>query len=190
MRINEKDLNKLNIKNNQKKKPKTYYDRLNEAIKTGFCFKNDKIQLKEKVLIIDLNNVYLLSHNDILRIHYKKLYPYIKLWKDRIKHVVEKVNLKSNGWKIKENYKYKIEVLYTTKNSNYLDYDAVISASKYIIDGLIVSGVIEDDSIDFVPVILSKQNKNKEKNAIKVVVSQISEEEYMSYYSEEFKKSF
>jgi hypothetical protein len=188
MKMSNKDFNNLKINGVKKTTPRTYYNRLNEAIKTGFCFKSDKAYNTGEAIIFEFINVYLLSHNDILRIHYKKMYPYIKLWKERVKHISKEINIEELNKS--EDYKLKIEILYITKNSNFLDYDSTIAASKYIIDGLTESNIIEDDSIEFIPIILSKQDKNKEENAIKIVITPITQEEYESYYSKEFKKMF
>ena len=184
MKMSEKDFKSLS--KGKKKKPRTCYDRLNEAVKTGFDFKNDKIILSEKSIVLNFKGVALLSHNDILRIKFDVMYRYIKLWKERVAYLVEQVSL--NEWEKNKVKKLKIEFLYTTKNKQCLDYDSTIGAVKFVIDGLTESSVIFDDSIEFVPVVLSRQKQTKEENSLIVVITPIEEQEYEKYFSEEFKK--
>lgn len=196
MKISKKELNSLlknkekvkkniNNKNKIETKKRTYYDRLNDAIKFGFNFREDKITINNKSAILHFNNVYLLSHNDILRINFKMMYKYIKLWKERVAHLVNKVSLEE--WQETKSKKIKIEFLYTTKNSQCLDYDSTVGAVKFIIDGLTESSVIFDDSIEFIPVVLSRQKRTEGNNSLTVVLTPITEEEYETYFSNEFK---
>ena len=190
MKISQKDLNKI-IKNKSTKNTKLpkikrdYYDRLEEAIKTGFVFSKDEIFINEKSVIIKFNDVVFLSHNDILRIHFKRMYRYIKLWKDRVKEICKEKDFST--WECNKKKPMKIEFMYNTKNNEFLDYDATIGAFKFILDGLTENGVIVDDSMDYVPIILSKQNKNKDNNSIYVVVTSLDMENYENYFSDEFK---
>jgi hypothetical protein len=186
MKMSEKDLNSL--MKPSKKKARTYYDRLDEAVTTGFNFKNDSIVLNENSMVLNFSGVYLLSHNDILRIQFKKMYRYISLWKERVGNLIEDVSLKE--WEKNKIKKIKIEFLYTTQNKQCLDYDSTVGAVKFVIDGLTESSVIFDDSIEFIPVVLSRQKKTRGENALMVVLTPIEEEEYENYFSEEFKKHF
>lgn len=197
MKINQKDLNKL-IKNNTnlinnnnktiKKVKRTYYDRLEDAIKTGFVFSNDEIIINKYSIIFKFNDVVFLSHNDILRIHFKRMYRYIKLWKERVKSICKDKDF--SEWHEFQDKPMKIEFLYNTKNNEFLDYDSTIGAFKFILDGLTENKIIVDDSMNYVPIILSKQLKNKEKNSIYVVVSILDIEKYNDYFSDEFKNIY
>lgn len=190
MRINQKELNKIiknkNTNNSKLNKPKrTYYDRLDEAIKTGFVFSNDEVKISSESIVFKFNDVVFLSHNDILRIHFKRMYKYIKLWKDRVKEICKDKDF--SEWSINKDYPIKIEFLYNTKNNEFLDYDSTIGAFKFILDGFTENGVIMDDSMDYVPIILSKQRKNKKNNSIYVVITPLNLNEYENYFSKEFK---
>lgn len=190
MKISQKDLNKI-IKNKSSttkslgKVKRTYYDRLEEAIKTGFIYSKDEIEISEKCIILKFNDVVFLSHNDILRIHFKRMYRYIKLWKNRVKEICKDKNFEC--WENNKSKPMKIEFLYNTKNNEFIDYDSTMGSFKFILDGLTESGIIVDDSMDYVPVILSKQIKNKECNSIYVVITSLDMEKYENYFSEEFK---
>lgn len=188
MKISQKDLNKL-IKNSKSNKPnkvkRTYYDRLEEAIKTGFVYSKDEIEISSEYIIFKFNDVVFLSHNDILRIHFKRMYRYIKLWKDRVKELCKDKDF--SKWDVNKNKPMKIEFLYNTKNNELLDYDSTVGAFKFILDGFTESGVIVDDSMEHVPIILSKQRKNKDNNSIYVVITPLNINEYNNYFSEEFK---
>jgi len=168
------------------KNKRTYYDRLEDAIRDGFDFKDDKISINEKSMVLVFNRVCLLSHNDILRIQFKRMYRYISLWKKRVINLVDTVDLKE--WEKNKVKKIKIEFLYITNNKQYLDYDSTVGAVKFIIDGLTKSSAIFDDSLEFIPVILSRQQKTQGDNSLIVVLTPIEEEEYEKYFSEEFKK--
>jgi len=193
MRMSSKDLelllkSKSNKSESQSlsKNKRTYYDRLEDAIRDGFDFKDDKISINEKSMVLVFNRVCLLSHNDILRIQFKRMYRYISLWKKRVINLVDTVDLKE--WEKNKVKKIKIEFLYITNNKQYLDYDSTVGAVKFIIDGLTKSSAIFDDSLEFIPVILSRQQKTQGDNSLIVVLTPIEEEEYEKYFSEEFKK--
>jgi hypothetical protein len=185
--INLEDLNKMSKgkKSLLDKKPKkrTYYDRLNDAVDHGFSFKRDLFSYDEekKELYIEFRDIILISHNDLLRIKFQSAYKYIKLWKERV------VFLLSGKCKKFES-SVKIEVLIKTSKSQTLDYDASIACVKFIIDGLVKSNVIEDDTIDYVPLVLTHQEKTKDKmSSIFIVISEISKKELDSYFSNSFK---
>ncbi len=186
MKISKSDLNKIikNSKNNKVKVQRTYYDRLEEAIKTGFVFSKDEIEISSKSIVFKFNDVVFLSHNDILRIHFKRMYRYIKLWKDRVKELCKDRDF--SEWEINKNSPMKIEFLYNTKNNEFLDYDSTIGSFKFILDGFTENGIIVDDSMDYVPIILSKQRKNKNKNSIYVVITPLDLKDYENYFSEKF----
>lgn len=164
------------------KKSRTYYDRLKDAVESGFSYKKDISYVDEKSIVLEFNNVSILSHNDILRINFKQLYPYIKMWKERVKNNISKItedeilNFNSN--------KVKIEFLFKLKHKKFLDYDATVACSKFIIDGIVESGFLSDDTKDIVPVILTDQIKNSEnENSIIVIINEISELELLKYFS-------
>ena len=169
-----------------KKQSRTYYDRLEDAINYGFNFDNDIFIQEEDSLILKFNDVYFLSHNDILRIHFKRLYKYIKLWKERVKSISKKIDI--NKWENVKNKLLKIEFIYVNNNNEFLDYDSTIASFKFILDGLTESKIIIDDNQDHVPIILSKQLKSKEKNSIIVIITVLNQEEINNYFSEESKK--
>ncbi len=166
----------------QKKKARTYYDRLREAVESGFSHKKDISYIDEKSIVLEFNNVSILSHNDILRINFKQLYPYIKMWKERVKENIKKISEKE-----KEKFnseKVKIEFLFKLKHKKFLDYDATVACSKFIIDGIVESGFLDDDTIEIVPVILTDQVKNSEdESSILVVINEITESELLKYFS-------
>lgn len=184
MRIKSSELNSILKSKGEKNIKRTYYDRLKEAISTGFNFSNDSVVVSKDSIVIDFNEVYFLSHNDLLRIHFKSLYRYIKLWKDRVKYVFSNEDL--SVWEESKKNKLKIEFLYVTKNNDYLDYDSTVGSFKFIMDGLTEAGIIIDDSMEYVPLVLSKQKKNNKKNSIKVVITVLKEEDYDKCFSDKF----
>lgn len=195
--IDIKDLNKI-IKNkntkikinddSEKKQPKrTYYDRLNDAVNYGFSFKNDSISInnEKNECILKFENVVLISHNDLLRINFKMAYKYIKLWKDRVKNIVSTLEL--NDLDIFLNNKVKLEFLIKTKNNQTLDYDASVGCVKFIIDGLVESKILIDDSIEHIPLVLTTQKKVKDDiSSIYIVIKKTSDEEIKSFNSDTF----
>lgn len=168
-----------------KKTARTYYDRLEDAINYGFNFDNDIIIQKEESLVIKFNNVYFLSHNDILRIHFKRLYKYIKLWKERVIYISKKID--TNLWEPIKNQPLKIEFIYLNNNNEFLDYDSTIASFKFILDGLTESKIIIDDNQQHIPIILSKQIKSKDNNGIILIITPLKEEEINNYFSNESK---
>ena len=164
------------------KKSRTYYDRLKDAVESGFSYKKDIAYVDEKSIVLEFNNVSILSHNDILRINFKQLYPYIKMWKERVKNNISKIT-KDEALNFNSN-KVKIEFLFKLKHKKFLDYDATVACSKFIIDGIVESGFLSDDTIDIVPVILTDQIKNSEnENSIIVIINEINELELLKYFS-------
>jgi hypothetical protein len=177
--INLKDLKKIKGENKVKR---TYYDRLNDAVESGFSFKLDDFYKVNSKLVFEFNDVALISLNDLLRINFKSCYKYIKLWKERVINIVDKNKI--------ENYPFgddrvKIEFIIETKNNQTLDYDASIACTKFITDGLVKSKIIKDDSLKYLPMIISKQKKSTNGiSSIKMVLSKITESELDSFFSE------
>ena len=124
----------------------------------------------------------MLSNNDMLRIHYKKSYKYRELWKERIISLVNENKLK----KIKD--PVLIEALYIKRNNKTLDYDSSISCLKYIIDGFVKSGILEDDCISIVPYILTKTIVDKSQKFDSIILSIKEIDEHFNPHSEEFNK--
>lgn len=189
--ISASDYNSLNKKtksSNTLKKTRTYYDRLNDAISSGFSFKKDEYKFENETLIFSFLDVAILSHNDILRINFKKLYPYIKLWKERVKNTASKIPESQSDYFL--NKEVKIEFLFKTKTEKKLDYDSSVACSKFIIDGLVESNILIDDVVDIVPLILTKQIKNKIKeNTIIVIISEVNQLYMENLFSETLKNN-
>lgn len=175
--ISSSDFKKMQTK----KKSRTYYDRLEDAINFGFNFDKDIIKQDENSLIIEFNEVYFLSHNDILRIHFKRLYRYIKLWKERVINISKKID--KNNWDLIKINPLKIEFIYVNNNNEFLDYDSTIASFKFILDGLTESEIIIDDNQNHVPIILSRQLKSKDKNAIILVITPIQDIDINNFFS-------
>ncbi len=172
------------IKN--KKTSRTYYDRLEDAVNYGFNFDKDSFIQKENSLILKFNDVYFLSHNDILRIHFKRLYRYIKLWKNRVIELSKKIDM--TRWEKLKNKKLKIEFIYINNNNEFLDYDSTIASFKFILDGLTESKIILDDNQDNIPIILSKQIKSIDSNSIIVILTPLEDSDIDNYFSIEAKE--
>ena len=171
------------------KKKRTYYDRLNDAVETGFSFKEDEIHvdLEKEECFIKFKNTVLINHNDLLRIKFNVAYKYIKLWKERVVNVVKKLD--DSQMKIFLNNPVKIEILIETKNAMTLDYDASIGSSKFIIDGLVKSKILEDDTKEHIPLILTSQKKSKVNiSSIYIIIKPIKEYELRKYFSDSFNK--
>jgi hypothetical protein len=190
--ISVEDFKKLNkkkkkTKDSKKAKTRTGYDRLKDAVEFGFSFKKDLISISEDECIIKLEDISLLSHNDILRINFKILYTYISLWKERIASITSKLSEKE-----KETFHsspVKIEFLLETNKSHTLDYDASIACIKFIVDGLVESKLLKDDTIQYIPLMLTEQIKDKSKpNSIYLIINKTSKEEIYKLYSPSFNK--
>tara|TARA_B100000700_G_scaffold267699_1_gene307838 strand:- start:114584 stop:115135 length:552 start_codon:yes stop_codon:yes gene_type:complete len=163
----------------EKKSKRTYYDRYNDAVTKGFSFKKDSIYKINDSIIIEFNDVILLSFNDLLRIHHAKTSKYKALWKERVNNI-----LKNKGYNL--DTPICIEILYINHKNKKLDYDASIACLKYIIDGLVKSEFIKDDTQEHVPLILSKTilDKNKEYDSIILCVREAKNINH--YYSDNF----
>jgi hypothetical protein len=188
--INLKDINLIKSKKTNKKteKKRTYYDRLNDAVETGFSYKKDEIIFNKEhnICILKFVDVALISHNDILRINFKVAYKYIKLWKDRVQHLVKKSEIPLPEC-FNEN-KVIFEFLIKTNHSQTLDYDSSVACLKFIVDGVVKSKLIKDDSLDNIPLMLTKQQKVKnEPSSIYLVISTITDKEVDSHFSNMFK---
>ena len=174
-------ISEFNKLKKEKKKTRTYYDRYNDAVSKGFSFKKDDIYvLKNDSIVIEFNDVILLSLNDLLRIHEKKAYKYKCLWKERVINILEKNNYNINT-------PITIEILYINRKNKKLDYDASIACTKYIIDGLVKAKLIEDDTQEHIPLILSNTIINKDAEYDSVILCIKSIGDINNYYSEDFK---
>jgi hypothetical protein len=186
--INLKDIKSIKSKVKTSDKKRTYYDRLNEAVETGFSYKKDVIthDNKNNICVLKFIDVALISHNDILRINFKVAYKYIKLWKDRVQNLVKNLDTPLPDC-FNEN-KVIFEFLIKTNNSQTLDYDSSVACLKFIVDGVVKSKLIKDDSLDNIPLMLTKQKKVKnEPSSIYLVISTITDVEVESHFSDTFK---
>jgi hypothetical protein len=188
--LSAKDLKKHGIEVAAKtKKRRTGVDRMLEAISSGFPCGADSCSLSNGKLFIELNVVSLLSHNDILRINFKQLHRYICLWKERIALSLRALNHDKKKFVFAESVK--IEFLYERKTARKLDYDSAVAVTKFIVDGLVEQKVIEDDSDDFLKLILVKQCHGKsDTDNIKLLISPCSESDVDKLFSLELSKLF
>jgi len=76
--------------------------------------------------------------------------------------------------------------MYKTKNAQEYDPDAIVSAFKSALDGLVNSGILIDDKVANVPLIIPRQEKTKKENSLFIVLSKIENVE--RFYSETFNK--
>lgn len=182
--INLKDFNT----NKTKQKKRTYYDRLNEAVKTGFPLGKDTLIEKENSIIYKFHDVVLISNNDLLRIKFNLCTKYKNLWKERVENLSKRIENKD----IFKNKKVKIEYLLETNKSVTLDYDSAISSTKFITDGFVNSGLLIDDNLNYVPLILSNQKKVKKNEVSKLyaIITVVDDEYLKSLYSDDFNSCF
>jgi len=173
------------------KEKRTAIDRINDAVVTLEQYpNNDKVYMHKDTLILNFEDIALISNNDLLRTDNRKIYGFKKAWHERVAHLLKNVDL--SNWKTKEN-PVVIEFLYCTKNSKRYDPDSIISAFKSTLDGLVEAKVLKDDTVEDIPLIIARQEKsticperNKKINTLTIVISPAND--ISRYYSEAFKK--
>lgn len=192
VRLNSKDLKKLladnKLPNDTISKPitRTARDRLNDAIDIMNAEGvDDKIFFNEthNICILEFQNIAFISNNDLLRIDNREIYKLKMGWHNRIEALVKGVSLEK--WQRTKENKILIEFLYKTKNAQMYDPDAICSAFKAPLDGLVASGLIKDDNLDCVPLIIPRQEKTKNENSLYIVLSECPNIE--SFYTDTFK---
>lgn len=191
MKINNKDLKSLMNATGQTiegvKKTRTSFDRLQDATEIvnqkGI---NDNIYFNEdySVCILEFRNIAFISNNDLLRIDNREIYKLKMAWHTRVEELVKKVSL--DKWEETKNHPILIEFMYKTKNAQEYDPDAIVSAFKATLDGIVNAGLIIDDKVSHVPLIIPRQEKTKKENSLFVVLSKIGNVE--RFYSDTFKK--
>jgi hypothetical protein len=187
VRLNKNQLKSLNLSQDPtKKKQKSPMDRFYSVVDFNKNDEEDSIVISNDKIIINLKSIKLLSNNDLLRIDNRKLTKYKNQCKDRIKNLVNYNAIKK--WKeSSENKKIKLEYIYAPSHGKKMDtVDGITGAFKYLIDGLTLSGLIKDDSDEYLPVALPKQFKGN--NEIYILLTLI--ENIDDYYSKEFKDLF
>lgn len=188
VKLSQKDLNRININqdSNKEKKQKTPMDRFYSIIDFNQNDTLDTINVTKDKVIINIKNIKLLSNNDMLRIDNRKLTRYKNQCKDRIKNLVNKIDI--NEWQNNsKNKKIKLEYIYAPSHGKKMDtIDGISGAFKYLIDGLTLSNLIIDDSDEYLPVAISKQFKGS--NEIFILLTLIDNID--NYYSPEFKRLF
>lgn len=177
-------LGELGLKESENKR--NNQDRLSDAIeKIKVLNEKDKICLNEdksKCLIL-LEDVIMISTNISLRLGAKQMHTYKQLWKDRIKNLASDNFLQQ--WGDISDRQVKIEFLYEIPTKKYMDYDGRIGAFKSALDGLVDAEIIKDDKENFVPIVLGKQQKSKDKKYRLYIIISI-EKDFEKYYSEQF----
>jgi len=169
------------------KKKRTAFDRLKDATDTmnekGI---NDKIYFNDNftICILEFRNIAFLSNNDLLRIDNREIYKFKMAWHHRVEELVKTTNL--TKWNQTKESPILIEFMYKTKNAQQYDPDAIVSAFKSTLDGLVKSGMILDDKVEHIPLIIPRQEKTKKENSLFIVLSRLDNIE--KYYSETFKK--
>lgn len=174
-----------------KNKKRTSIDRLKDATCTLKKYPvADKIYLSKDTIILDFIDIALVSNNDLLRIDNREIYAFKLAWHERVANLLKGVDL--SNWDTK-NHPVIIEFLYKTKNAKNYDPDSIVSAFKSTLDGLVCSGVLKDDTVEHIPLIIPRQEKYNigEKklnkiNTLTIVISPANELE--KYYTDTFKK--
>lgn len=185
LKLSNKELINLGIID--KKKYSTPFDRLQKAIKimkeNG---KNDQLifNKEKKIIILKIENMKILSNNDLLRNDNRKIMTYKKLWHKRIKELTSKYDL--SEWESFKKLPLILECLYETRSGKFMDPDAITASFKSPLDGLVESGIIFDDKIKNIPLIIPVQQKNKEnRDDLTMVLSPA--EDIQKYYTNFFK---
>lgn len=189
VKLTKKELDKLaglNVDIGVKKKTRNSFDRLSDAVD---IMKQDNS--RDRILfnkdytacILEFNNIAFLSNNDLLRIDNRYLYKFKMAWHDRVESLIKGVNL--SEWEETKKGQILIEFLYKTKNAQVYDPDSISSAFKSTLDGIVNSGLIVDDKVENIPLIIPKQEKTKNENSLFIVLSKINDID--KYYSTYFK---
>ena len=171
----------------EKKKSNGIKDRLKKATalvrqideRDAVYFNGDKT-----ICIIKLFNISFLSYNDLLRLDNRSIYSFKMAWHNRLRELFKSVDM--TDW-IKHNSEEKlVEFVYQTKNSQTYDADAIVSAFKSTLDGMVDVGLLEDDDKKNLPIIIPRQEKNKGESNLFIVVSALKD--IREYYTETFKE--
>lgn len=194
VKLTKKELEKLAGLNTDivvKKKTRNSFDRLSDAVdimrqdnsRDRILFNKDYT-----ACILEFNNIAFLSNNDLLRIDNRYLYKFKMAWHDRVESLVKGVNL--SEWEETKKGQILIEFLYKTKNAQVYDPDSISSAFKSTLDGIVNSGLIFDDKVENIPLIIPKQEKTKNENSLFIVLSKIDtiEKYYSTYFKDLIKK--
>lgn len=188
VKINKKDIEKLigsSIDLAPPKKQRSAFDRLEDAVSIMKSDNSrDKILFNQdySACILEFNNIAFLSNNDLLRIDNRYLYKFKMSWNNRIEKLLKGVDL--SNWEETKKGKILIEFLYKTKNAQVYDPDAISSAFKSTLDGIVNVGILEDDKVENVPLIIPRQEKTKNENSLIVVLSKLDNVE--KYYTANF----
>lgn len=190
LKLSNKELNKILKDNNlnveSKPSKRTNEDRLNDAIERLSSFENkDQIFITEdnRVCKLIFEDVSLISNNASLRLGARKLSKYKSLWHDRVVDLVPKELL--TRWESSKEKELIIEFLYEVPTNKFLDYDGRIAAFKAPLDGIIESGLIHDDSEEFIPLILGRQKKSIDKKYRLIIIISV-EDNFDRFYSPVF----
>lgn len=186
IKLTQEQLRKFGVEVTKKKYISPFERLQNAIIIMEKSKKEDEIyfDLKNNSCALILKDIKLISNNDLLRNDNRKINKFKKLWHQRIVDLVEKNYL--NEWdNIKEN-KIILECLYKPSHGRFMDPDAVAAAFKAPLDGLVESGLLIDDKIKHLPLIIPKQEKNNEKrDDLIMVLSSVNNIE--KYYTSFFK---
>lgn len=136
------------------------------------------------VCIIKLHRVAFISYNDLLRLDNRSIYPFKMAWHKRISGLFETVDM--TKWIERNEEEKVVEFIYKTKNAQTYDADAIVSAFKSALDGLVEVKVLNDDNQSNLPLIIPRQEKAKGENSLFIVIS--SAGDIRRYYSDAFKK--
>lgn len=188
VKMNKKDLLNLidlPVDLKPKKKQRDAFDRLEDALKImNSDSSRDRVLFNSdfSACILEFQNIAFLSNNDLLRIDNRYLYKFKMSWNARIEKLLKGVDI--SEWNETKKGKILIEFLYKTKNAQIYDPDAIVSAFKSTLDGIVNVGILEDDKVDNVPLIIPRQEKTKKENCLVVVLSKLDNVE--KYYTENF----
>jgi hypothetical protein len=189
VKLNNNELKKL-INKKSGEEPKKIYRTPADRFQDVLAFNkvntfSDKISFQDNFCLIELNHIKLLSNNDVLRIDNRKLTSYKNQCKNRIKNLVNKKDNKYIKWlKFIENRPVKLEYIYAPQHGRKMDTtDGITGAFKYLVDGLVISGLLKDDTDDHIPFIIPKQFKGNDQIFILMTLIDNIEQ----YYSQELK---
>jgi len=156
------DKNKANPK--KRRSPSV---RIKESIamnEVAYFSKSDVFESSSDEILLVFSGAVLISNNDLLRVHNITVGKYKKSWQHRVSAILKDVIVNQPYF----SEPVQVEFAHFVSHGRYMDFDGIVGAFKYVLDALVKVGVVHDDSVNYVPLVVPIQFKGEPKLIVKI----------------------
>jgi Holliday junction resolvase RusA-like endonuclease len=157
---------------------KNKYDRLIQYTNNNKIANSDEAYFDKETssFIFKFSDARLMSNNETLRIRHEVMHGYISSWHNRVSR-----SYGSSDYTFPSGSMLKFDMLVLT-NKNFQDIDNLNASFKTVVDGIVRSSLVEDDTQAIIPIQIPYQVKSST-NKIIVTIREITQSELLTFFN-------